>query len=1040
EYKVNKNNIEIIAGGKKLTIAGLGSKDVTNNATATTNDTSSIILKTSAGEIDLRSALLSQVNVDKSFTGSWLNDYANASAATAGVTMDGKAGNDSLVGSNHADTIKAGTTGNVTISGGKGNDLLYAGTDALSTTTFVFNAGDGKDTVFSGKGEDTLRLNGISLENITFSRGEGKAENDLVIKYTNDDSVTVKDYYKPTNTIKNIVTNEGAFLIESVCDANKVIKGEGVINGNNSDNLIYGSANADTITAGAGNDVIFAKDGNDSIDGGDGNDTIYGGAGNDTISGGAGSDIIYDEGGNNVINAGAGINKIYLADGESIIKNGGGNDTLVLTTENNINLLNSDISGDDIIIRKSNGDEITLENYMLGNHSVKAIQVGDTIVTPEEIKHEIDSAATLINGTVWADNITPSKTGDVDVTVNAGDGNDLIHVLGTNRPSINLGHGNDTVSIECEKPIANIYFENGDGNNKLVGAGNIANNTANVRLISNTLVHNYNNLSSYEYLLYEKSGNDLILKQTNGENFTVENYYNLTDAQKQRIFVRRNLGSGVYSLNQSDRLFTESEIKNLTDGELTYTATGAVELVVAGSNTKNLSRNITLSENDILSYQEEGNLTANITGNGVKVRSYVEDSVNNTITMGDNLNNATIVVNGGAVNTITTSLNGNNNYVDVYGKNDETVNTVNSKGNDRIDFNKTFAGVGAVNQTVNLSGENTEKVITNYSGEMIYVNNVLDVKNTTLKAYLSDVAPEQLLVSNYGTTDNYLSVLSLDADGDFTSQFKLKGTWTAGNFDLDQKVAGKNVLDDKLSVSIYNEDNTTQKIENKKLSELSQYYYMGHSTLDHTFNFDDQSATTYLNMADSLYLSSSGNSADVYLGWDTMTKTTTIQDGGGGDSFQIWESANDNRFRFFFDVDKTGNVVGTDLYVFASSGGTTSDLSKFIKDNDQTVNYLCFKNFFNGNGGHGVGYIEEFIGGDKSGGDPLECNTDSCINAIKANIAVWLADAEGGNNQYDTVMEAIEAGAGNNMLVGQYVTDKSGMGGYAEVNWNGYWT
>ena len=88
------------------------------------------------------------------------NDRINASALNAGqikLTIDGGDGNDIITGSH----------GNDTVIGGRGNDLAVLGD---GNDTFVWNPGDGSDTVEGQAGFDTLVFNGANVnENINIS-------------------------------------------------------------------------------------------------------------------------------------------------------------------------------------------------------------------------------------------------------------------------------------------------------------------------------------------------------------------------------------------------------------------------------------------------------------------------------------------------------------------------------------------------------------------------------------------------------------------------------------------------------------------------------------------------------------------------------------------------------------------------------------------------------------------------------------------------------------------------------------------------------
>ena len=181
-YQVNKNNLEIKIGDSTLTLVNFASKDITYNGTNKTEDTSRVELKINGvvTPVDLKTELLTELNVNKNYTGTWLADNISASdyedAKNRGLTLDGKGGNDSITGSKYADILKGGD-GNDTITGGLENDKLYG---EAGKNTFVFNTGDGKDTIFAGKGEDTIKLSCTSLSVVQNNK-------DLIIDYSAND-------------------------------------------------------------------------------------------------------------------------------------------------------------------------------------------------------------------------------------------------------------------------------------------------------------------------------------------------------------------------------------------------------------------------------------------------------------------------------------------------------------------------------------------------------------------------------------------------------------------------------------------------------------------------------------------------------------------------------------------------------------------------------------------------------------------------------------------------------------------------------------
>ena len=111
-----------------------------------------------------------------------LKGGANADIITAGsggATIYGNGGNDTLNGAAGVDTIYSGT-GNDTISGAGGND------------TFIFNAGDGVDTITDAEAGDVIKFGDKSYTALSFARIHGY---DLEIKYSATDKVVIEYFF-----------------------------------------------------------------------------------------------------------------------------------------------------------------------------------------------------------------------------------------------------------------------------------------------------------------------------------------------------------------------------------------------------------------------------------------------------------------------------------------------------------------------------------------------------------------------------------------------------------------------------------------------------------------------------------------------------------------------------------------------------------------------------------------------------------------------------------------------------------------------------
>jgi Ca2+-binding RTX toxin-like protein len=140
------DHVTVANNGGSITVSGL-SAQVTIDGAEAANDT--LVINTLGG-----------------------NDTIDASAILLRTTIDGGAGNDTIIGSQGADLLIGGD-GNDTITGGRGNDVALLGN---GNDTFVWNPGDGSDTVEGQAGADTLVFNGANVgENIDISANGPRA-------------------------------------------------------------------------------------------------------------------------------------------------------------------------------------------------------------------------------------------------------------------------------------------------------------------------------------------------------------------------------------------------------------------------------------------------------------------------------------------------------------------------------------------------------------------------------------------------------------------------------------------------------------------------------------------------------------------------------------------------------------------------------------------------------------------------------------------------------------------------------------------------
>lgn len=510
-YALNKKDVRIYADKENpdeyVTLKNFAVKDVTNNATKKTADTSSVKIHFAGGDtVDLREYYY-LTEADKNFTGTWLNDVIDANNyvlyadkkktviqtdyTKKGLTINGGAGDDIITGSNYSDTIKAGTTGNVKITGGFGNDKLYAGTKVGSTTEFIFAKGDGKDVIYSGKGSDILSFEDLSISEIVTGRGTGKASKDLIIKYSENDSVTIKNYFKTNkkgmvigvnSSVNKISVLEGEFDLFDVVNSG--------VDGTDGDDLLIGTVNDDVITAGKGND------------------TLIGGYGADTYKFPYGSGFVDRE--NNIIVMG------YDGVMDTIEFDSTGNDKKIKFIKEKNDLViwyNRDVDLENEILSDSNAGKydyngttvyvdfpnkrvfcstITVKDYFISdNPTINKISFPyltvpkEYMIIDEFVNYELDlrnSSEEILawyrqddgsyNGTNFNDLIyTREGKGESDI-VYAGDGNDTVYTFGRN-DEIYAGNGDDSIVGSSSNKLLDggagndkIYIANGSNSNK----------------------------------------------------------------------------------------------------------------------------------------------------------------------------------------------------------------------------------------------------------------------------------------------------------------------------------------------------------------------------------------------------------------------------------------------------------------------------------------------------------------------------------------------------------------------------------------------
>jgi Ca2+-binding RTX toxin-like protein len=423
--------------------------------------------------------------------------------------VEGQSGTDTLVfnGANIAEKI------DIERNGGRvrfTRDVANIVMDLNGVEQIQFAAKGGSDDITVGD------LTGTGVTQVTVDLGNGLGAGDGAADTVTVNGTGGNDQITVTN-VGSTITVTG--LSEQVTLANAeagdllTIKG-----GNGNDTINAGSLAPSviglTIDGGAGNDTITGSQGNDTLIGGDGNDVVIGGRGNDTaqlgngndtfvwnpgdgsdsVDGGAGTDTLQFNGANIAenINIGAnGSHAVLTRDIASITMDLTSVETIQLATLGGAdNVTVGDLTGTGVTkvsidfssppgSGQSDGatDTVTV-NGTGGNDSIKVVSSGTSINVnglPAQVTIAGAEAANdqlVVKGGAGDDTIDASglKAGQVNLTLDGGDGNDLIKGSAGNDLVIG-GRGNDVAQLGAGDDT--FVWNPGDGSDTVEGqAGN----------------------------------------------------------------------------------------------------------------------------------------------------------------------------------------------------------------------------------------------------------------------------------------------------------------------------------------------------------------------------------------------------------------------------------------------------------------------------------------------------------------------------------------------------------------------------------------
>lgn len=415
-------------------------------------------------------------------------------------TIYGGGGNDLLQGDDGDDVIYGGS-GDDKLFGGDGDDWLYGGkgnnylNGGLGNDSFIFKNGDGITTIEDYNGKSTIIVD--NLDQLSFTQYEKG-----IIIYTGilGDAIYLigcfADGRKNSLPLDQIIftDNKKSQTLFDLFSSNLntiAQKYNQIIDGDSSDNSIWGTENNDLIYGYTGNDILHGGAGNDYIEGGDGNDILYGEDGDDILNGGLGEDTLIGGSGNDILTGGDYEKDIY------IFQKGHGHDTVndrgEQTDPNNVIFQNASYSqtqfsrtGVDLIIKAyGTEDSVTFTNYFAGKLYQNFIfNFTDKTLNSEDI-NKIDydrnnnhqksiikgwKGKDILYGTDGDDEL---DGGDGDDELYGGDGNDEL-TGGSGYDIVNGGKGDDIIwdDLGTDRYI----FQKGHGHDVIYGWGDYDSN------------------------------------------------------------------------------------------------------------------------------------------------------------------------------------------------------------------------------------------------------------------------------------------------------------------------------------------------------------------------------------------------------------------------------------------------------------------------------------------------------------------------------------------------------------------------------------
>jgi Ca2+-binding RTX toxin-like protein len=370
-----------------------------------------------------------EVRVDDSF----------GSFATDALTMDGGAGDDTLIGGDGNDVLIGGP-GNDTVIGGRGSDVALMGSGG---DTFIWNPGDGSDTIEGQGGNDTEVFNGSNAnETIDLSANGSRVRLFRDVANVTQDMKGIENLALHTLGGSDTVT-VGDLTGTDLRHDNVDLSASGGTGDGQTDTVIAdGTDGADRVHVGsnpAGHVVVSGLGAQLEVSG---SEAATGTSPGDTVQ-------VYTLGGDDTITNGVGVFGPAAID----IDGGAGSDTVTY----------SGTEGDDTIGIAPNGTAVS--TFAPG--TATSLQNTTNVEELDVLGLGGDDTIAGSNGLATLTNLSIDG-GSGDDTIVGGDGNDLLSG-GSGNDSVDGGRGSDVALLG---PGADSFiWDPGDGSDTIEGQG-----------------------------------------------------------------------------------------------------------------------------------------------------------------------------------------------------------------------------------------------------------------------------------------------------------------------------------------------------------------------------------------------------------------------------------------------------------------------------------------------------------------------------------------------------------------------------------------